>query len=461
MPLDDYRGRWVFLNTTYGDFSTEKPDSQDKRGESVRTEMSPTELVDDAVSLTLSCTKALGHPLSSYSEIEGYLLQYFIEGIGPNCSLSISYNPYISLITPLSFYHSTLRSALLAVAANQLRLLGDSRFQKEACLYKDNALRGLQQAIITDSLDYGAVATVLMLCFHDISDGCDPSWVAHLRGGLKLIEYVSARSRQCEPLRRFLTMYFVAHDIMSRTATESRYEDKISCSWLEADDLDEIDGVMGCSRNLMTLIDRISALASEKQEILKFRPLTPVEIESYTSASNEIEMSLRFLKQNLPLHSSDRNELKRIAETKRLTALLYLQERLGLAADSPDDDTNIPSDPLTPGSAEMETSSSENALLSTRQCKRHLVSLIIKLISTLPNTATLLWPLFVLGNTGLDSEEHRRFILDRLEHIQKTRNLGSVRRARLAVKRAFRMRDLDYPSGHLWGDHKSGFISLA
>ncbi|BDD63560.1 hypothetical protein MAP00_008435 [Monascus purpureus] len=442
--------------------------------------MSPTELVDDAVSLTLSCTKALGHPLSSYSEIEGYLLQYFIEGIGPNCSLSISYNPYISLITPLSFYHSTLRSALLAVAANQLRLLGDSRFQKEACLYKDNALRGLQQAIITDSLDYGAVATVLMLCFHDISDGCDPSWVAHLRGGLKLIEYVSARSRQCEPLRRFLTMYFVAHDIMSRTATESRYEDKISCSWLEADDLDEvrlfdafqlgrrwkltqvkIDGVMGCSRNLMTLIDRISALASEKQEILKFRPLTPVEIESYTSASNEIEMSLRFLKQNLPLHSSDRNELKRIAETKRLTALLYLQERLGLAADSPDDDTNIPSDPLTPGSAEMETSSSENALLSTRQCKRHLVSLIIKLISTLPNTATLLWPLFVLGNTGLDSEEHRRFILDRLEHIQKTRNLGSVRRARLAVKRAFRMRDLDYPSGHLWGDHKSGFISLA
>lgn len=132
-----------------------------------------------------------------------------------------------------------------------------------------------------------------------ISDGCDPSWVTHLRGGLKLIEYVSARSQQCESLRRFLTIYFVAHDIMSRTATESRYEDKISCSWLEADDLDEvrflqrfstgrrwkltqikIDGVMGCSRNLMTLIDRISALASEKQEvyIVPFIVLFPLQM---------------------------------------------------------------------------------------------------------------------------------------------------------------------------------------
>ena len=37
---------------------------------------------------------------------------------------------------------------------------------------------------------------------------------------------------------------------------------------------------------------------------------------------------------------------------------------------------------------------------------------------------------------GLDSEEPRRFVLDRLEHIQKTRNLGSVRRA-VAVLAAF------------------------
>lgn len=56
--------------------------------------------------------------------------------------------------------------------------------------------------------------------------------------------------------------------------------------------------------------------------------------------------------------------------------------------------------------------------------------------------ATLLWPLFVLGNLTLENEEHRRFVLDRLLGIQKSRNLGSVRRAIEAVKHSFGTKDL-------------------
>lgn len=56
--------------------------------------------------------------------------------------------------------------------------------------------------------------------------------------------------------------------------------------------------------------------------------------------------------------------------------------------------------------------------------------------------ATLLWPLFVLGNVKLENEEHRRFVLDRLLGIQKSRNLGSVRRAIEAVKHSFGTKNL-------------------
>ena len=198
------------------------------------------------------------HPLSAYSTIEGSLLDYFIREIGPKCSLSDSYNPYISLVTPLCFDHSALRSALIAVAANQLCLIGDMRFKKEACLFKERALQGLQRAILTNSLDYNTVTTVLMLCFYDvwmtlflagcavltcdqISDGCDSSWVTHLRGGLKLISQLSSQTRQYDSFISFLTMYFVAHDIMNRTASELGHENMMeSCSWLESDDCDEV-----------------------------------------------------------------------------------------------------------------------------------------------------------------------------------------------------------------------------
>lgn len=93
--------------------------------------------------------------------------------------------------------------------------------------------------------------------------------------------------------------------------------------------------------------------------------------------------------------------------------------------------------------------------------KQRLVSSIINIVSTLPDSTTLLWPLFVLGNSGLEDQEERRFVLDRLGKMEQKRNLGSVRRARMAVKRAFCRSDLDYSCGRVWGDRGCGFISLA
>ncbi|KAJ5470335.1 hypothetical protein N7530_007692 [Penicillium desertorum] len=75
--------------------------------------------------------------------------------------------------------------------------------------------------------------------------------------------------------------------------------------------------------------------------------------------------------------------------------------------------------------------------------------------------ATLLWPLFVLGNTGLENEEQRRFVLDRLANIQKTRNLGSVKRTIDAVKHAFVTKGLFSSCNKAWVHETYRYISLA
>ncbi|PWY86785.1 Zn(II)2Cys6 transcription factor [Aspergillus heteromorphus CBS 117.55] len=416
-------GRWIFLNTTCADF-TNGADEWDRRT-SALSELSPATFEQRIQ--PPSPTSCLGHPLAAYSEVESYLLEYFIHGIGPNCSLSPINNPYITLITPLSFCHTTLRNALLAVASNQFSLLGDTRFVKETLVYKDRALKGLQQAICTGEIDDGVIATVLMLCFHDISDDCDPSWVTHLHGGLDLLYRVpSNKSGSCS-LRRFFEMYFVAHEIMSRTAFQTIKRDGITHSWSDSDDLDEIDTVMGCSRRLMSLIDDVSDLPQPGK--LKVSLLgTP----SYL----KIASSISTLSQTLPRYSEDRADLAQIAEAKRLAALLYLSGRR-----SPRNDAEVK--------------------LPDRLDKRHLTSAIINIISVLPDRATLLWPLYILGHVGLDTEDHRRFVLERLETMQRARNLGSVRRALMAVKRAFQVVDMKHSAGHSWGDSGFGLISLA
>lgn len=166
ISLNQYRGRWIFLNTTYEDFLSRISNAEETDlGTDKPTQLLQLTAVEKGRFLT---SQPWDHPLTSYSEVESYLLDYFIRGIAPSCSLSQSENPYISLITPLCFVYTTLRNTLLAVAANQLRLLGDTRFINEACVFKDRALQGLQQAMSSNCFDYGVIATVLMLCFHDV-----------------------------------------------------------------------------------------------------------------------------------------------------------------------------------------------------------------------------------------------------------------------------------------------------
>ena len=105
---------------------------------------------------------------STLSSVDSNLFSYFVLSICPSCSLSPSQNPYLFYLTPMSFEYPVLRSALLAASANQLRLLGDRRFERDAWSHKAKAIRGVQEAIDSGVVDVGVVATILMLCFYDV-----------------------------------------------------------------------------------------------------------------------------------------------------------------------------------------------------------------------------------------------------------------------------------------------------
>jgi len=457
VDLGSYIGEWIFLNFTEDDFhqSIDNQDEVDANSSADREELPvnsgslipvPSGTMStalDSEDIEQLCFMPPGSFISStLSSVDSNLFSYFVLSICPSCSLSPSQNPYLFYLTPMSFEYPVLRSALLAASANQLRLLGDRRFERDAWSHKAKAIRGVQEAIDSGVVDVGVVATILMLCFYDISDGCNPSWVTHLRGGMVLLDRVSeAESSQTRDrnLLSFLRMYFVAHDIMSRTACD---EDILNHTyqWTEDTDIDEIDVLMGCSRRLMNLVREISVLAGLAKTVLE-QDETPQEHTATLQASRDfVEQSLQTLEQALPADMAPASDLPRIAETKRLAALLYLKDRLDM----------------------LPVTDFMNSQDSPTFSPSELITSIIVLIRHLPDSPTLLWPLYILGTTnfGLD-EEQRRFVHDRLTALQKVRNLGSVRRARLAVEKTWIRMDMDLEGGPK-KHKKSGYlISLA
>lgn len=174
VPLEEYVGRWIWLNTTYDDFTGEEngwdlDSSNDAllQIDGIKVESGLFIQEDTSADNHYLEKRPLGSRFSHYTHREGYLLDYFIHGIGPSCSLSRSNNPYMSLVPLLS--HTTLRNTILAVSANQLFLLGNTVCSQEDFMYKDRALKGLQNEIKSSALEFGTVASILMMCFHDVS----------------------------------------------------------------------------------------------------------------------------------------------------------------------------------------------------------------------------------------------------------------------------------------------------
>lgn len=115
-----------------------------------------------------------------------------------------------------------------------------------------------------------------------------------------------------------------------------------------------------------------------------------------------------------------------IADVKRLSAMLYLHDRV------------------------MAQCSSTSLAFSN-----NLRDEIIEAIKQLPaNSGASLWPLFVLGKSNLDSPSQAQFVLDRLHQLEQSRYLGSFYHARRRVERNILKRLTEHGDilGQSWED---------
>lgn len=208
-------------------------------------------------------------------------------------------------------------------------------------------------------------------------------------------------------------------------------------------DMTIIDSLLGCSHELIYLISSISDLATGKQSqtygsrdqlleaadgVKQEHPATPKEHR------DSIERKLHGLIQHLPPEKSDlpgyatrgsstMEELAYIAETRRLSALIYLYFRV---------------DRLCPGHSPISRITGQ------------ILALIPKISL---RSHALLWTLFIVGTMGIgqgDGDSARKFILERLVSLQRTRELENVRIAREVVEAVWKIRDLRGPE-HVGG----------
>ena len=234
-----------------------------------------------------------------------------------------------------------------------------------------------------------------------------------------------ARDNEHRDVLEFAADYFAFHDILAATALPSQDPPGL---WPENTlrlSNSTIESLAGCSPGLLSLIDRISRLASTEGSITTY--------EDRNSQRDTIERCLFELSE--PALDLD-DEKAVILETKRLAALIYLYSRIDNAG---------------PQQPQIER-------LSTR---------VLELMPQIAfRTNALLWPLFIVATLGLrpECDEERLFILERLSALQDTRRLGNVQKARELIEDVWKARDLsrvEAVKGWTILRDKDGTVSLA
>lgn len=410
-----------------------------------------------------------GFSSMNFSYKESRLWDYFVNFITPQCAVSLAANPYRNVVLRIAAAapHGPLFQCVMAIAASQMNRLRHGEPKTSSWEFRASALKSLRRHLDASQHEpEEAIATVVMMSFLEVSnpqvlerrgtlqlmprqilEDCSPSWIVHADFGETLLASHKTTIVTNPDLYHFLMTWLIVHKVFASTAWVPKSGDVEITTLLASVNEECVQTLTGCSKSQLCLLAGITALADivgsglpalDEAEMPKRE--APIRGDDRAAAKKERDRIERQLCQAPPPNNTDfnlaGNEIRAISELKRLATLMYLYARI---------DESSPYEP-------------------------HMARLAEKILEILPRiplrTNTILWPLFILGTLGVrpESDDHRKIVLQMLNALQTTRQLGCVRKARKVIEDVWKARDLksiDSVKGWSILEGRHGNISLA
>ncbi|KAM5359055.1 hypothetical protein ACJZ2D_014776 [Fusarium nematophilum] len=426
-----------FINTYCRDFD---PDSNHEQSLREETAELREQISNSSSALALRSTfPSISVPssISPFPGLDGLdcsLFEYYLLRLCPITTPSpLAPTPFANLVAPLftTSGQDLIVQSVLAFSARH-RSIVDPQWTRTAMRMKGKALTGLLQKIrspdiTTDViLDPQVPAAMMFLCLYEILDNCDYRWVIHLRASQDFMRkrqqllLPSAQDSGYGSLASFAERYFAFQDVISRTACGNSPIFGLEY-WQRPDHSEDIDGWMGCSPAMASIIFRITELARARDRDSMSEAVFEGEVAV-------LERELASVGSRVTVMEALDDTLRKCVDLKKASVGLYLQCLLR--------DAN----PSTP-----RVSKSVGEILSS----------VDELVSQ-GCVAGLMFPLFVAGVElnplhdddilGVQAETSsrvsgRRLVLETLNAMVGV-SLANVERTKAVILKVWRMRDL-------------------
>ena len=232
----------------------------------------------------------------------------------------------------------------------------------------------------------------------------------------KLRENYDALDIIIQELLDFVGGYIVVHEVYAHTAWNAEATEASGGPVINMCNDSNLETLTGCSTEFFQVLADINTLAAEYSRHLKhdFADCDAIAILEHRRHKLESQLDNYKPQVNLDEPGVEVSDAVLMLETKRLTGLLHLYSRV---------DHLGPYDPVI-------------TELSYR---------ILALVERIPPRSNLiLWPIFMVATLGLGSESdtERAFILQKIDTLQRERQMRYIKKARRIITEVWKARDL-------------------
>ncbi|RGP61119.1 hypothetical protein FLONG3_10618 [Fusarium longipes] len=360
-------------------------------------------------------------PFPEATGIEKALVQYYVEVISSSrVYVDTTRNGFRTSVIPRMFQGPLLNAVLSMSAAEWTQNSTPGKdYHGLSMQYKVQALHELQESLLDPQNSEVNILTCVLLASLEIAHG-RPTWLRHLDGALALLE---SFTRIDSDVAAFVLQYFRFRYILMET-TKTTHHDTLnqatSLARIEAslsnDTSNLVDEQIGCSMELVDIINEISLLDMSKDQLNKGQ-----EIEQ------RIEESLQ---------DSTDYYLSRSAESFRVAAQVYLRFVC------------------------YNTSITHPSIVNLHESLLSCLSDII--VKGQTRRSFPMWPLFMAG-CACSSDQQRKIVLDHFTLLDSKWPISNISAVWNALKLIWYTRDLQ-STNQDWREvvHKFGWkLSLS